>query len=390
MKKIAAFVTSALICILVIGLFHFKFSGDLKMNNKEFGTWYNPFKDLASGVVAQNLHGDTMVVFGSSEFRHGRKTLYHPMNMFRNQNISLMTLGGPYNQTLNHATMLGAIAPKIKTKKVVLILSPSWFYKNGVSEDHFGLRFSESAYINFMENPNISKDTKRYVAARTLKLLSKSGSIEGRVARTNRINIDGSKNIFSETAYKIRKRYLRDKDILTVKGVLKTEKIKRLDKYNGHIENAKPLNWDKVLEEAKVNGKFKSNNRFYIKTKDWNLKFRHRFKVAKGIHKNETYLESPEYDDLKAFLQVCNAHGIKPLLVIQAVNGKWYDYTGLTRDKRKIFTTKINEIAAEYDAKVEDFSKYNYKKNFLVDASHPAAPGWVKIDEAIYNYYKEN
>ena len=41
MKKIAAFVTSALICILVIGLFHLKFSGDLKMNNKEFGTQWD-------------------------------------------------------------------------------------------------------------------------------------------------------------------------------------------------------------------------------------------------------------------------------------------------------------------------------------------------------------
>lgn len=390
MKKIVAFITSALICILIIALFHFRFSGDLKMNNKEFGTWYNPFKDLASGVVAQNLHDDTMAVFGSSEFRHGRNTVYHPMNMFRKQNISLMTLGGPYNQTLNHATMLGAISPSMKKKKVVLILSPGWFYKKGVTADHFGLRFSESAYINFMENPKIPKDTKKYVAKRSLDLLSKSGSIKMRVERVNRINIDNDTNFLSKAAYKIRRKYLRDKDVLTVKGVLKTEKIKRLDKYNGHIKNAQKIDWDKTLEEAKINGKFESNNPFYIKSSNWNLSFRHIFKISKGRHKDETYLESPEYQDLEAFLQVCNAEGIKPLLVIQPVNGKWYDYTGLTADKRKIFTDKINDIAAEYGAKVEDFSKYNYEPYFLVDASHPSAPGWVKIDEAIYNYYKEN
>ncbi len=390
MKKVAAFITSAVICILVIGLFHFRFSGDLKMNNKEFGTWYNPFKDLASGVVAQNLHDDTMVVFGSSEFRHGRNTVYHPMNLFRKQNISLMTIGGPYNQTLNHTTMLGAISQNIKKKKVVLILSPGWFYKDGVTEDHFGLRFSESAYISFMENPNIPKATKEYVAQRSEKLLSKSGSIRMRVARTNRINIDGSRNFLSQAAYNVRKRYLRDRDVLTVKGVLKAEKIKKLERYNGHVKNAKPINWDKVLEDARINGDFKSNNPFHIKSSHWNLKFKHRVKIAKGIHADETYLKSPEYDDLEAFLQVCNSQGIKPLLVIQAVNGRWYDYTGLTAKTRKVFTKKINEIAAEYGAKVEDFSKYDYEDKFLVDASHPAATGWVKMDEAIYNYYKEN
>lgn len=69
-----------------------------------------------------------MVLMGSSEFNYGKRLIYHPRNIFRKQNMSLMTIGNVYNQSLSHAISLGAITPKLKKKKVVLLLSMSWFY----------------------------------------------------------------------------------------------------------------------------------------------------------------------------------------------------------------------------------------------------------------------
>ncbi len=389
MKKIAAFITSAIICIIIISVFHFGFSHDLRLNNKEFGTWYNPFKDLASGVIAQNLHDDTMPVFGSSEFKHGRQTIYHPKNIFRNHSVSLMTIGGPYNQCLNHTVMLGAISPKMKKRKAVLLLSPTWFYKNGVRPDRYGLRFSESAYMSFMENKTIPDETKRYVANRTESLMADSGSVLHRIMEIDRIFVDKKAGEIAKLAYGLRKRYVRDKDVLTLKGLLKAEQIKKKKKYVSKENDETPIDWDEMFAKAK-NETFKTNNPYYIRARNWNLKFKHRFKIAKNLHKKENFLRSPEYDDLEAFLQVCRAEKIKPLLVILPLNGRWYDYTGLKKDKRKVFADKITEYAQAYGAKLENFSKYDYVPYFLFDAAHPAGQGWVKIDEAIYDYYKEN
>lgn len=58
-----------------------------------------------------------MVIMGSSEFNYGKRLIYHPRNIFRKQNMSLMTIGNVYNQSLSHAISLGAITPKLKKNK---------------------------------------------------------------------------------------------------------------------------------------------------------------------------------------------------------------------------------------------------------------------------------
>lgn len=116
MKKIAAFFTALIVFLIGINVFHYNISGDLRTNNRAFGTWYNAYKDLSYNALSQNMHYDTMPVFGSSEFRHGRGSIYHPKQVFAKSDASIMTIGGPYNMCLNHAITLGALSDKIKKR----------------------------------------------------------------------------------------------------------------------------------------------------------------------------------------------------------------------------------------------------------------------------------
>ena len=180
--------------------------------------------------------------------------------------------------------------------------------------------------------------------------MADSGSVLHRIMEIDRIFVDKKAGEIAKLAYGLRKRYVRDKDVLTLKGLLKAEQIKKKKKYVSKENDETPIDWDEMFAKAK-NETFKTNNPYYIRARNWNLKFKHRFKIAKNLHRKENFLRSPEYDDLEAFLQVCRAEKIKPLLVILPLNGRWYDYTGLKKDKRKVFADKITEYAQLRDRK---------------------------------------
>ena len=389
MKKIAAFFTAFAIFLVVIAVFHFSLSGDLKMNNKEFSTWYSPYKDLSCNAISQNMHKDTMLVFGSSEFRHGRKTPYHPVNIFKKQNIDLMLVGGPYNQSLNHAITLGAVGNSIQKKKVVLVVSPTWFYRKGVDKDKYALRFSEGNYIAFMQNEKIPLSVKKYVAQRSESLLSKNASMQSKVMLYDKVLVNSNNNPLLGLMYKVRSAYVRDKDIITVKGVLKTTKIRKNKYFNDKVRDPKPINWNLLSDQAAYSLKNMSHNRFLMSDHFWKKTFGKRLVSARGLHNDEDFKQSPEYDDLDCFLKVCKAENVKPMLLILPLNGRWYDYTGLTANKRATFVKKIEKYGKEYNAEVVDFSKYDYTPYMVSDAVHPWGKGWVKIDEKIYNFYNQ-
>lgn len=389
MKKIAAFLTALMIFFGIVVAFHFFLSSNIKTNNKEFGTWVSLYKDYSCKAVTDNINDDTMLVLGSSEFYHGLKTKYHPANLFKKQNIDLMIIGGAYSQSLNQTIKLGAVEKNLKKRKAVFLLSPTWFYKQGVTKESYAAKFSESDYMAFMENENISKDIKKYVAKRSEELLGKDQTMKNRVERYDKMFVDGDVNIVDKIFYTVRKTFITDKEIISIKTAMWENGIKAKREPEAKIKNPPKLDWKTLTYSAVTEAKEKTSNQFYMIDSAFNKSFKKRMKIAKESHKNTSFESSPEYEDLECFLKVCKERNIEPLIILQPMNGYWYDYTGLTEAKRQVYKEKVVHVINQYDAKVADFTGEDYSKYFLEDAVHPGGEGWVKINEKIYDYYNE-
>lgn len=162
MRKIRAFIAAAALMVVFVLSAHMVTSGlSLRVDNGRFGFWFNPYKDLSYSALSENIDSDTVLVMGSSEFRHGRGSKYHPRNALRTEDADLMLIGGPCNQILFHSIAAGSLEKKLESRKVILLVSPTWFKKDGVNPVNYGLRFSESEYIQFMQNPDIESETKK-------------------------------------------------------------------------------------------------------------------------------------------------------------------------------------------------------------------------------------
>ena len=82
MKRIKALLAAFavfLAFVLVVNVVCYNYP--LNMEQETFNVWYSPMKDRSYEALSENIKEDTVMLMGSSEFRHGRNTPYHPFNM---------------------------------------------------------------------------------------------------------------------------------------------------------------------------------------------------------------------------------------------------------------------------------------------------------------------
>ena len=356
----------------------------LRVDNGRFGFWFNPYKDLSYSALSENIDSDTVLVMGSSEFRHGRESEYHPKNALRTENADLMLIGGPCNQILFHSIAVGSLEEKLDNRKVILLVSPTWFKKECVSAVNYGLRFSESEYIQFMQNPDIESETKKYVAERSENLLKDNSRFRTKVSTINRYLVDGRKDIISSILFKTGKMLAFDRD--RVSAAMAVKKISKKNDLKFSLDTISNEAFDLMVSQAEEESMKASDNPFDISDRSWNRKFSKTYEADKNAHPDRICSDSPEFDDLKAFLEVCRQTGLQAKLIIMPVNGKWFDYIGTGKQQRRDTTDRILKLADEYGAETSDLTVYEYEPFITKDVTHPWNKGWALIDREIYSF----
>ena len=97
-----------------------------------------------------------------------------------------MIIGASYTQSLFHAILVGAVSPELKKKEAVLLVSPSWFKENGIEPGAFAMRFSETEYLAFLRNTDISDNLKKEVANLAEERLSSFPEMQDKVKVYNK------------------------------------------------------------------------------------------------------------------------------------------------------------------------------------------------------------
>lgn len=389
MKKIKAFGAAFVLFILTVAGIHLAINGNMDLNNRAYDYWTGEQKFASTQGIQANLNESSVVVFGSSEFQHGTNSKYYPKQMFKDQDFDTMLVGAGYYQSLSHAITLGAIEPGMKNKKVVLVVSPSWFKKRGVDPHAFVSRFSEEAYLNCMTNPQISDATKDYIVKRTHKLLGGDPPALKRMQQYDNIRAGKGVDMSSGVFLKFYQGFLNQKSKFgTIVGAA-SKGIRRQPQGKDVVTNA-PIDWDSYREEAQRDGiKLTKGNSYNMINRVYRRQVAPTEKQKKDSALKRSYCKSAEYDDLRCFLDICKELEVEVQLVNLPVNGTWYDYTGFPRADREQYYENIRQIAEAYDVQLADLSEHEYTKYFFEDSVHLALKGWVYLNENIYKFAKE-
>lgn len=349
--------------------------------------------EKSQGLYIQNkaIESDDVILYGSSEL----STTFipqHPSNLYLDKkiNYNISIIGRGYSQDIIHAINIGALKENEKNKKLVIILSPQWFTKEGLTSEGFEANFSQLQFYKLMNKKELSKDLKLKMATRVNSFLVNTSNFKDIKLYTK---LYSKNSAIAKLELSILKPYYLIKEqvleLLDLKQSLDiVNNVKKTDEKD--IEY-KEINWDYEMKKAEENGeKASKTNEYGIYDEYFNKYVKDKYEKVKGSNKGENYAESYEYDDLKLLIQICKELRLDPLLVAVPVHGKWYDYTNFEKSSREEYYNNIREIATVNEIKLLDLSKYEYEKYFFCDVMHLGWKGWVYINEGINKYYNEN
>ena len=397
MKKTAAFLTALVLALVVAVLVH-SFAGyTVEKENSGLGTWTSEAKYASAAVMEKGMKENTLLVMGSSELQHQKKTPYHPSKLLAGQGFDLMLVGAGYYQSLYHATLMAALDQGMENRKAVLILAPQWFRKSGVKPEAYASRFSEENYLDMLENPGISKELKAYITDRTKELLEVDPTARERICYYEKRYLEGEENGFEDLKSDLYQSFLREKNRTNIGLRLWWEQLygklfggKKQESAEDSVKTAGPLDFEAARAGAAVDGeKAWGGNPFYVSKRYYENYITKVMDEVKDEGIKTGYSVSPEFEDFECFLKVCREMEITPLIVIAPVNGYWYDYIAFNKEAREDYYRQIRDLCEEYKVRTADFSDREYEKFFMEDTVHIGWKGWVDVCEAIYDYARE-
>ena len=222
---------------------------------------YNQIVRDRGGVLKDKMREDgDLMLFGSSEL--SSSVNQNPINMFPNNyaNYDVSVYGRAHTQSLQHSAIISSTENLESRDKIAIIISAQWFDFDTIKGNgtEFSVNFSELQFYDFLNNEELSDESKLYFAERVGYQLEQSGQfLEEELYAKLYIKEDKiSKIIFNvlKPYYKFKENMLRVKDkVQTIKS------IKDLEDKTSNV-NIKNINWEEEYYKAEQEGKSKVSN----------------------------------------------------------------------------------------------------------------------------------
>ena len=364
---------------------------NLLMEQKDIYSVKHAIGDIKEkGIVFNSkvINNGDIFIQGSSEL--GSDVEQNPSRFFPISSFNYDTLieGRAHVQDLAHAALIGSQKNIGENNKVVLILSLQWFLeKEGTDTNSFQGTFSPVQFYEYLSNDRISDKNKLIYANRIKELLESSEQYKSEWLYAKLYSSEGVQSkvlsCLLSPYYFVREKLVALKD----KGLLYKE-LKGLPE-KSELE-VKDINWKEEYDKAKREGEEAvTNNDLMVDDGYYNEVIVPIYEKMKDRDININLLESKEFTDYELYLDTCLELGIKPYVVLMPVNGLWYDYTGITQDKRIAFYNKAQKIAEDKGISVLNLSDKEYQPYYLKDVMHLGWEGWLNVNEEIYKYFSE-
>ena len=389
MIKLKAFLLAIVLVIVTLFLLNETYVNKVddyykvKDNSIRYSTSYEKYK--SRDILTSNITPNTLVLLGSSELVATINEDYHPNKIFNYNDFNIMQIGTSYSQNIVQASTLGSIEGAMTKRKVAIVESVQWFEKDGTHQDAFLNKASQEHIFQTLSNEKISKETKEKLIDRIIEI-TKGNKLQNDLYKKYKSYFIEGKGTFI------------DKKLLELDNTIYSFKLKQTF-YQKHAKSDYPslgdktpdYDWEKMTNQFVEEVKKKTDNNDYaVDNNYYNTYLKDRYASLKDSSKDLSYLESPEYSDMELFLTVAKELGIEVEVIIFPVNGKWNDYTGVSREMREKTYKKIEDVAKSHGATVLNYGNREYDDYFLFDVMHVGVKGWMEVEKELYKFANQD
>lgn len=318
--------------------------------------------------------------FGSSEWI--RFDSMHPAVLAEKYNRSYRPyfLGQAGAASLNQYFGMQQILPELENKQAVFVISPQWFTETEYEPAVFRRYFNTDQLGAFLENQS-GDVSSRYAASRLMKKYPNVvlGDIVKKITEGEQLSEIDQTLIDTLARFNQKQSFLFGQ--LSVND---GEKYRdRVEKYLKDLPDK--FSYDKLREIAVKDAEANTtNNDMGMENRFYDTQVKKDLKKWKDYQKNYNFLKSSEYNDLQLVLNQFANSKVNVLFVIQPVNKKWMDYTGLNQDMYQHAVEKIRyQLESQGFTNIADFSKNGAEPYFVKDTIHIGWLGWLAFDKAV-------
>lgn len=322
---------------------------------------------------------------GSSEF--SRIDSFHPSVMASkyDRNYTPFLLGEPGTQSLAQYLNLVSMGNSLDGKKAVVIVSPQWFTKDGISLPYFAHDYSPNQLTTWLKKDDLNEMDK-YAAKRMLTLNDQSSHEANAIFNQSEIGL--LKDVAN--GQKLSQTQQRD---LTISNYWQKQLDAVFTNFYYSPNQAKIAQAQKALPndptQAKLQalatkeGQDSTHNFLQISDQAYH-DLKPHLKRIRNHQRTLSYVQSPEYSDFELMLAFFKQHHMPVTFVIPPVNGRWMQFTGLSTQMMNTFDQKINyQLRSQGFDNIIDLTQDRNVPYFMTDTIHLGWRGWLTIDERL-------
>jgi D-alanine transfer protein len=322
--------------------------------------WYRSVALHAAALRRQ----DTLLLYGSSELTIPDP--YRASDVFRkySSGFQVFPVGRAGTTSLIILQDLAAIGSAIRNKRVVVSVSPAWFYLQSSRRDYYAGNFSPLEAYALAFSGNLSRSLRRQAARRML--------FDERTLRQDPVlklslQVLASRGPSSRALYRL----------VWPLGKLEELVLRLQDHWRtvrqirDHSDLSPRLEREAGLERPTGESSALDPGRPYAAEMLSNLR------------------HSTEWLDLELLLEGLKQLGARPLLLSMPIAGAFYDRQGVSReDRHDLYYERLRELASRHGVPLVDFEREDEDTTFLSGiGSHLSPEGWLYYDDALDRFY---
>ncbi|MGP0068219.1 MAG: D-alanyl-lipoteichoic acid biosynthesis protein DltD [Isosphaeraceae bacterium] len=364
---------------------------------------FAPVKNQGSALQQAALDsGSLLMVYGSSELnlQAAYNRPFHATNVFRDRptGFTIFPVGKAGTTCLIILQKLAALDPALRGPKVVVSLSPFWFFERLTARaDAYAGNFSDLHAGELAFDTRFSLRLRQDVARRMLQFPT---TVANRPLLKFALESLADGSPLSLACYDavlplgiMHDAILRYQDHWSVVCYLWKHPARTASPTSSRP--AGPLDWPMLHRQADALYRAHSNNNeFGLDNEKWDGELRQQTLQLKNNRSDEAFLSTmernQEWVDLELLLRELNELDARPLLLSMPIHGGWYDYCGITYTARRAYYEKLRAISARYRTPVVDFADHDADQSFCHDTmGHLAPSGLVYYNQIFDGFFHD-
>ncbi len=357
------------------------------------------------GTALQQAALDTgclLPVYGSSELNllAAYNRPFHATNLFHDRptGFTIFPVGKAGATCLIILQKLAAVGPALQGRKVVVSLSPFWFFERLTAWAHeYAGSFSDLHAGELAFDTGLSLQLRQDAARRMLQF---PATLANRPLLRFALEKLADGSPLSLACYDavrplgiMHNAIVRYQDHWSVVCYLWKHPRKTSSPTSSRI--APTLDWPMLHRQADELYRAQSNNNeFGLDNEKWDRQLRQETLRLGNTRLDTAFLgtlqQNQEWVDLELLLRELHELGARPLLLSMPIHGGWYDRCGITYTARRAYYEKLRGMCARYHALVVDFADHDADQSFCNDnLGHLAPSGWVYYDQVFDGFFHD-